>query len=104
MRYLSAGLLPYSLPVRMGASCIRLEKIEILVVFPGGRLVALPYTGLLEPLRKPARLVALEFEEIIDEYVSELAPIQRFALERVQRGGEVWGQRRARVGIGGHRR
>src|SRR5262249_37694885 len=86
MRYLSAGLLPYSLPVRMGASCIRLEKIEILVVFPGGRLVALLYTGLLEPLRKPARLVALEFEEIIDEYVAEFAPKQRFALERVQRG------------------
>src|SRR5262249_46621963 len=55
---------------------------------------------LLEPLRKPARLVALEFEEIIDEYVSELAPIQRFALERVQRGGEVCGQRRALGGIG----
>src|SRR5229473_2330964 len=55
------------------ASCIGLEKIEILVVLPGGRLVALPYPGLLEPLGKPARLVALEFEVIIDKYVAELA-------------------------------
>jgi len=38
-------------------------------------------------LRKPARLVALELEEIIEEYVAELAAKQRFALERVQGGG-----------------
>ena len=69
------------------ASCLRLEKIEILVVLPGGRLLGLPYTGLLEPSRKPARLVAFELEEIIEEYVAELAAKQRFALERVQGGG-----------------
>src|SRR5260370_25251036 len=79
-------------PLR-AASCIGLEKIEILVVLPGGRLVALPYRGLLEPLGKPARLVALEFEVIIDKYVAELAAKQRFALERVQGRGEVRGQR-----------
>src|SRR5258708_13899743 len=76
------------------ASCIGLEKIEILVVLPGGRLVALPYPGLLEPLGKPARLVALEFEVIIDKYVAELAAKQRFALEGVQGPGDVHGPRR----------
>src|SRR5258708_14813471 len=76
------------------ASCIGLEKIEILVVLPGGRLVALPYPGLLEPLGKPARLVALGFGVIIDKYVAELAGNQRFPLERVQGRGKLRGQRR----------
>src|SRR5262249_45732229 len=59
---------------------------------PSARLLPPARTGFLEPLRKPARLVALELEEIVDEHVPELGAKQRFALERLQRGGQARGQ------------
>src|SRR5260370_35768637 len=77
-----------------GARCIRLEKIEILVLLPGRRLVTLAPTGFLEPLRKPARLAALELEEIIAEPVPAFGAKERIALDRLQLGRQTrWKQR-----------
>src|SRR5713101_3858153 len=66
-----------------------LEKIEILVLLPLGRLLTGLCPSIFEPLRKAAGLVALEPEEIVDEHRSELRAKERIPLECLQRGGQA---------------
>src|SRR6516225_4423021 len=54
-------------------SCIDLEEIEILVLLPFGRLLALLPAAVLEPLCKAAGFIALEAKEIVDKQLSGFA-------------------------------
>src|SRR3974377_1098958 len=75
-------------------SCIDLEEIEILVLLPFRRLLALLPAAVLEPLCKAAGFVALEAKEIIEKQLSGLRAEQPLVLEGVQRGRQALGQQR----------
>src|SRR5215475_11446498 len=77
------------------------EKIEILALLPvGGVLARVLGAALLEPAREASGLVALDFEEIVDEHVAKLTAEQRLALERVERRRQALRQRRVLRDIG----
>ena len=48
-----------------------LEEIEVLVLLPVGGCLAILRVGIREPLSEPAGFIALEFEEIVDEHLSD---------------------------------
>src|ERR1019366_6949349 len=78
-----------------------LEKVEIFALLPIGRVFACILDAvLLQSAREAAGLVALELEEIIDEYVAELLAEQWLSLERVERFWKAFRQHGAVGSVG----
>src|SRR5207237_160896 len=81
------------------SSCTRFsKKIEVFILFPLGGF-ALRDAVLVQPLPVAAELVALQLQVVIDEYVAELAAIERARFERIERLVEASRQQRPVGGV-----
>src|SRR5579864_6882971 len=74
------------------------EEVEILVLLPGGRLVA-RFLAVLERALVACPFAAFEGDEVVDKNIAECAAEQRLLVERVKRLGQAFRQQRPLGGV-----